>query len=144
MRQAVWERIAGFVLLCIVIVVLITTLFFTPDFNTTTYAVLRFLAATAAGFCAAFFSGRFNLEANFPITKVQVRATSAFAMFLAVFFLFYLNLPTDQSSQDLYRSRAQIAKADVIVAQFDQKASRPIEIGRRIESSLERNWKRGE
>ncbi len=144
MNQATWERIAGFVLICIVLVVLVTTLFITPDFNTNTYAVIRFLAATAAGFCAAFFSGRFNLEAKLPITKSQVRATSAFATFLAVFILFYFNLPTEATDQYPDNSAAYLSEANVIVAQFDQRAERTVEIGRRIESALEKDLLKAE
>ncbi|MDJ0705707.1 MAG: GUN4 domain-containing protein [Leptolyngbyaceae cyanobacterium MO_188.B28] len=94
--RTTWERIAGFVLASTVLVVFIFILFNPPEVSPNTYAIIRFLAAIAAGLSAALFSGSLHVESQLPLTKGQLKATSAFAAFLVVFFLFFFGIPDSE------------------------------------------------
>ncbi len=113
--SSLWERRIGLGLACIVVFAFILFIFLSPDINSTAKAVIRFLAALVAALSAYLYVGSFNLEGLLPLTKIQVRAAGAFAVFLAVFFLFFQNIdnsppPTDIESQ-LIKS-FELAKSD--------------------------------
>lgn len=102
--SSLWERRIGLGLACIVVFAFILFIFLSPDINSTAKAVIRFLAALVAALSAYLYVGSFNLEGSLPFTKIQVRAAGAFAVFLAVFFLFFQSIdnsppPTDIESQ---------------------------------------------
>ncbi|MBD2122859.1 hypothetical protein [Trichocoleus sp. FACHB-262] len=93
----VFERRVGLLLGCLVIISFIVLIFYPQSFNNTTSAVIRFLAAFTAGVSAYLFSGTLNLEAKIPFNETQIRATGAFAAFLAVFLLFFNGISTPNS-----------------------------------------------
>jgi len=62
--------------------------------DSATLAIVRFLAATFAGVSGYLFSGDLGLEAKIPLTKVQVRATGAFAAFVLVLVIFFVGIPS--------------------------------------------------
>lgn len=106
-----------------------------------TLAVARFLAAAFAGISGYLYSGTLGLEAKIPWSKTYIRATGGFAAFVLVLLLFFYGLPASQDSEQAQQRQLEaLTQADVIVSEFDHSGSNSVEIGRRIESSLQRSF----
>jgi hypothetical protein len=65
--------------------------------DASTFAIVRFLAATFAGIAGYLFAGTIGLETTIPLNKTQVRSTGAFAAFVLVLFFFGFALPNSTS-----------------------------------------------
>ncbi len=88
-----WERIVAVVLATGVIISFVYFVVNPPAENSTALPIIRFLAATASGLSAFLFVGGLDLEATLPFKKGAVRAAGGFAVFIAVFFLFFYGIP---------------------------------------------------
>ncbi|MEM6256015.1 MAG: hypothetical protein AAF821_24140 [Cyanobacteria bacterium P01_D01_bin.156] len=90
----VWERIVALVLASVVIITLIVYVFFLPErTDSATIGLIRFFAALLAGLSAYLFAGNLDLEGKMPLGKLGVRASGAFAVFLAILLFFYWGIP---------------------------------------------------
>jgi len=129
-----------------VLVVLIVLVLNPQVMNDGTLAIVRFLAASFAGISGYLFSGTLGLEAKIPWNKTVIRATGGFATFILVLLLFFYGLPVSntEDEQSYQKQKEYLNQANVIVAEFDQKTSTPVEIGRRIESAIEKKLQESE
>ncbi|HVT15232.1 MAG TPA: hypothetical protein VHQ90_03490 [Thermoanaerobaculia bacterium] len=97
--QQTRDRSLGLALTALVVIVFIIFLFY-PLKETTaaTLSIIRFLAALAAGFSAYLFIGSMDLSGELPlnVSKPQIRATGAFAIFTLVLLLFFLGIPSSE------------------------------------------------
>jgi GUN4-like len=92
-----WERRAGLVLAFAVVIVFIYFVIVPPTESSLNLAIIRFLAALSSGLSAYLFLGSLGLETELPSRRGVIRATGAFAVFIAVFFLFLYGIPSSQS-----------------------------------------------
>ncbi|MGK7954819.1 MAG: hypothetical protein AB4063_06095 [Crocosphaera sp.] len=99
-NNSLWESRIGLALACIVVIAFIIFIFYPPDINGTTKAIIRFLAALISALSAYLFVGNLTLEGPLPFTKLQIRTAGAFATFLAVFFLFF-HQPENLDSEEV-------------------------------------------
>ncbi|AOY81276.1 hypothetical protein BJP36_16555 [Moorena producens JHB] len=103
----VWERRIGLALACLVVIAFIVFIFYRPEVNSTTIAVIRFLAALVAALSAYLFIGNIGLEGQLPFTKLQLRAAGSFAVFIAVFFLFFYPIDGLETPNNVELSQAK-------------------------------------
>ncbi|AFY68527.1 hypothetical protein Pse7367_0210 [Thalassoporum mexicanum PCC 7367] len=112
-----WERGAGLVLASVVIAAFIVFIFFPPELSGATLAVIRFLAAISAALSAYLFVGDFYAEGKLPFSKLQVRATGAFAAFVLVLLLFYYSLdPSEEKPTAPITSKQYTASNDYLLS----------------------------
>ena len=98
-----WERIIAIILASGVLLTFVLIIFNPQQLNTSTFAIIRFLAAFTAAVAGFLFIGTLELSVN--LNKGIIKGTGAFAIFIAVFLLFYHELPSD-SNQDFERKNS--------------------------------------
>lgn len=99
-RDVNWERSLACILAGGVIIFFLYFLLNPPELNSTTLPILRFVAATAASLLSYLFVGSLHLEGKLPFSRLQIKAGSAFAVFIIVFILFNAGTPADSSYQN--------------------------------------------
>ncbi len=124
----IFERRVALGLVCIVIVAFVGFIFLLPEINSTAQAIIRYLAALVAALSAYFFIGSFNLEGSLPLTKIQIRATGAFAVFLIVFFVFFggidnstshlNNTATEQQLEVVLEIQGELSQISTLVNRY--------------------------
>jgi translation elongation factor P/translation initiation factor 5A len=87
----------GFAL--IVIVALITLVMYPKAMNEGTLAIVRFLAALAGGLSAGLFLG--EVQAEGTISKVLIRASGGFAVFLIILLFFFYGIPKESNDKPI-------------------------------------------
>lgn len=88
-----WERVVAVILASIVIISFIYFVINPPSSSSTVLAIIRFLAAAASGLSAFIIVGSLDLETNLPFNKGTIRSAGGFAVFIAVFLLFFYGIP---------------------------------------------------
>jgi hypothetical protein len=88
-----FERVISLVMAFAIIVTFIVLVLYPRTLDSQTMMIVRFMAASFAGLVGYLFSGTLELSGNIPLTKTQIRATSAFASFIIVFLLFFYGAP---------------------------------------------------
>jgi len=91
-------KIVAVILATGVIISFIYFVFNPPAENSAALPIIRFLAATASGLSAFLFVGGLDLEATLPFKRGVVRAAGGFAVFIAVFFLFFYGIPSKNNT----------------------------------------------
>ena len=113
-----WERLIALGLAGVVIVTLITYVFFLPEkTDQASVGIVRFLAALVAGLSAYLFAGDLDIEGKVPFGKLGVRASGAFAAFLAILLLFYWGIPPEPQNGDSETSGSTVTPAEIDVSQ---------------------------
>jgi hypothetical protein len=118
-----WERRAGLVLAFAVVIVFIYFVIDPPTESSLNLAIIRFLAALSSGLSAYLFLGSLGLETELPFQRGVIRATGAFAVFIAVFFLFLYGISSSQSLPD----DAQLARRKDAVMLVNLSSERSID-----------------
>jgi hypothetical protein len=84
-----------------VLVTLIVLVLNPRSMDSGTLSIVRFLAAGLAGISAYCFTGTLGLEAKFPLTGTQLKATGSFAAFIIVLLIFFYGVPSLPSSNEV-------------------------------------------
>ena len=140
------ERMAGLILAYVVVVAMIYFVVNPPQAGSITLAIIRFLAALGGALSAFWFLGSLDVETQL-LSKVFIKGSGAFAVFIVIFFLFLHDIPTQPQTQ----SQIDPAIPKTQDQQIDDIADRlfyekyPQLTGRKIpstEPTLQAEWSR--
>jgi internalin A len=94
------ERGIALAMALVVLVVFIVLVLNPQAMQSSTLAIVRFLAAAFAGIAGYLVTGNLGLEAHVPFNKTSIKATGAFAAFVMVLLLFFYGVPASESSNN--------------------------------------------
>jgi hypothetical protein len=101
-----WERVVAIILATGVLITFVFIIFNPQKLNTSTFAIIRFLAAFAAAVSGYLFIGTLEVKARLPFKRGIAKGTGAFAIFIVIYFLFYHNLPPSEPDYSYERTNS--------------------------------------